>query len=70
MKRKLGLFLTITMCFGMLGGCGKEGSKASVSNAEQLTVYIVQEDALYDTAITEYVQEHTKDQIKVEYFET
>lgn len=70
MKRKLGLFLTITMCLGMLGGCGKEGSKASVSNAEQLTVYIVQEDALYDTAITEYVQEHTKDQIKVEYFET
>lgn len=45
----------------LLFGCGKQ---------EKMKVYIVEEDALYESAILKYVQENPKTQIEVEYFQT
>lgn len=63
MKKKLSLLvMLITMAASVLGGCGKEDSK--------LTVYVVQEDPLFDTAIVDYARDYPKAELDVVYFDT
>lgn len=62
--KKVSVLIFIGMLGGLLGGCGDK------TEAKSLSVYIVQEDALYDSAMIDYLQNYQDVDLDVEYFET
>ena len=61
MKKRICLSAILCMLLFLVVGCGKK---------EQLTVYIAEEDALYNSTIVKYIKEYPEKDIDVVYFRT